>query len=533
MKRTLILLLLCALLLSLCACQNTGADGVRVDFEYPEDYLSRETYPMDKILRDTEKYYKAVSKAYPDRPVLVLITHKMLSGFSVEHNDAINRWLEENGYGFSLMIYGLPFRTEEIRAGLTFEEKLCEYIDRGGRCDLILPDPNWSALSGCCDDTVWDYVHDGLIIPLEDAATDEQLEAVAEIYGEKFLEANTEKGKLYGLSFSDLEGTKYQSYVAVKDSVLPLVEGKTPEELGDMLVYDGEFLELARQRGESAAAVSVLSLSLNEMLGPFVTGDRYASLNNLPIYADLHSEEPKALGLWEIPGFWEFAKAVAGNVDAGLWASNGEIKNGAAAVYLFSSYSDETVAESVLRAMLEENGVTESYTLLPLPGYPVNVGVENAVLLCAHSEYPELSCEAAVKFAVDGELGRVMSSGVEGRSYVYENGVPKYLHNPFGVCVIPNSFWSVPVAEHLMPLGESCERLQAEDSKYLYGLLSLDTSSCEESADALAAWGVDLGFYLSVGNSDGFTLRSGETAESFPSLPVPDIAPLKSAYSGK
>ena len=53
MKRTLILILLCALLLSLCACQNTGADGVRVDFEYPEDYLSRETYAMDKVLRDT------------------------------------------------------------------------------------------------------------------------------------------------------------------------------------------------------------------------------------------------------------------------------------------------------------------------------------------------------------------------------------------------------------------------------------------------------------------------------------------------
>ena len=100
----------------------------KVDYAYPDDYLSEEIYPMKKILRDTENYYKAISKAYPDRPVLVLITHKMLSGFSVEHNDAINRWLEENGYGFSLMIYGLPFRTEEIRAGLTFEEKLKAFM---------------------------------------------------------------------------------------------------------------------------------------------------------------------------------------------------------------------------------------------------------------------------------------------------------------------------------------------------------------------------------------------------------------------
>ena len=104
MKRTVLILLCVAMLLSLAACGQTEpeAPSVRVDYEYPQDYMSAEIYPMENILRDTEKYYRAISKAYPDRPVLVLITHKMLSGFSVENNDALNQWLEENGFGFSL-----------------------------------------------------------------------------------------------------------------------------------------------------------------------------------------------------------------------------------------------------------------------------------------------------------------------------------------------------------------------------------------------------------------------------------------------
>ncbi|MBQ1955595.1 MAG: hypothetical protein II350_07620 [Clostridia bacterium] len=539
MKRTLLLLLALLMLLPLAACGNTEPEAPdtplsserRVDYEYPDDYLSEEIYPMKKILRDTENYYKAISKAYPDRPVLVLITHKMLSGFSVENNDAINRWLEEKGYGFSLMIYGLPFRREEIVSGLTFEEKLNEYIKAGGRCDLILPDPNWSSLSAHADDTVWDYVEDGLITAISDLATEEQMQALRDVYGETYLEANTDNGKIYGLSPSTLKGAQFQSYIAVSDEVLPLVKGKTVDELGEMLVFDREFLAKAKENAKTSTAVFLLSSSANELIAPFLTKNRYVPLNNLQLYVDAESVPANVLGLWEIPGYEEFVRTHVENIDSGLWTNGGELKTNTAAMIFFSSYRDEKLAKAQLDATLAENEVNRNYTLLSLNEYPVTVGVENAVLISASSENETLSCATAINIATDAELARVLSSGVEGRSYSEENGRYQLLQNTFGVCVLSNPLFAVPATEYLNPLSESCKNAQKNAILSPYENFSPDFTEAESAADALALWGYDLWNYLSVGNAEMFMLSSGVDAASFLEISPPDISALKESLA--
>ncbi len=529
MKRTVLILLCVAMLLSLAACGQTEpeAPSVRVDYEYPQDYMSAEIYPMENILRDTEKYYRAISKAYPDRPVLVLITHKMLSGFSVENNDALNQWLEENGFGFSLMVYGMPFRREEIISGLTFSEKLKQYVDAGGRCDLILPDPNWSALSGHGDDNVWDYVNSGLVTAIDDIASKADIEALSRVYGEVYLESNRDGGKLYGLSPSALEGAKLQTYVAVAPEVLPLVSEMSKEELARAIVFDGEFLSRAVSVAQTSVAVGQFSTSIYELVGPFITGERYVPLGNLQLYADSESFTPEVLGLWEIPGYDELLKAFTENRRNGLWSNNVPLSDSAAAMYFFSAHGGDEMAQKQIDFLLSRSGVSRKYTALPLPGYPVNVSMENALMISASSADPALSCEAAIAAYTDPGFARVLASGVEGKSYTEEKGQYTALKDPFGVCVLNNPFFTVQTQPHLAGYDRVCIEMQKTAGLTPYENYTPDLTGLEAEIDALARWSCDLNVYLSVGDSDITELSSGEKANLFPTLPPPDISGLK------
>ena len=501
---------------------------LRVDYQFTEEYMSPEIYPMKSIVKDTGEYYDAIVRAYPDRPVIAVITHRMLSGVSVENNDAINRWLEENGYGFSLMIYGLPFRTEEIRAGLTFEEKLKEYVDAGGRCDLIIPDANWSTLSRKEDDSLWHYVEDGLITAVEDIADPERLKAVEESYGSAFMAANREQGKIYGFSASTHPGTAFQSYVAVAEEVLPLVEGKTPEKLGRALVFDQKFLQKARKTADTASAVMVFSVTPYELILPLVYGDRYVPVNNLQVYMDSGAEDPTLLGLWELPEYEKLVREHVSNLDNGLWRNGGELDDGAAAMIYFSSYPDRDIAQSHLNAILAENGVTRSYTVIPLAQFATPVGIENSVLVCSASENKELACDVALDMLLDAGLAGVMASGVPGDSYTVENGQIHFLKEPYKVCLYYNPYYSLDATGYLGELGQSVAAKKNSALKK-YGDFCADFTGCGEAADAVALWGSDLWDYLSIGTMDEFPLPSGVLPSEFLDSPVPDIEPLRLA----
>ena len=176
MKRIMYILLAVSLLLGLSACGNTLPEETtsseetgyvaRTKFSYPDEYSPSVAYSMENAVRDSNEYYNAICEAFPNRPVLAVINNSYFGGlYSVELNDALNVWLEENGYNFAVMIYS--FGIKNMREDGTFENKVKAFVDAGGKCDVIVTGANVSSFGIVPSDTIWDFVGDGLILPLD------------------------------------------------------------------------------------------------------------------------------------------------------------------------------------------------------------------------------------------------------------------------------------------------------------------------------------------------------------------------------
>jgi len=108
---------------------------LRTDFEYSAEYLSAPDFDPKISAREAAAYHAAISKAFPDRPVISVVRQTYSGDFyPLEDNDALNVWLEENGYGFAIMVFTLPeYRRENPQ---TFGTMLRQYLAAGGNATL-------------------------------------------------------------------------------------------------------------------------------------------------------------------------------------------------------------------------------------------------------------------------------------------------------------------------------------------------------------------------------------------------------------
>ena len=155
MKRIICILLAVSFLLGFSACGKTLPEEttssketgyvMRTQYSYPKDYNLNVIYSMENAVKDSNEYYEAISEAFPNRPVLAVICNSYFGEvYSTLLNDALNVWLEENGYNFAVMIYS--FGINNLLQEGTFANKVKEFVEAGGKCDVIVTGANISSL---------------------------------------------------------------------------------------------------------------------------------------------------------------------------------------------------------------------------------------------------------------------------------------------------------------------------------------------------------------------------------------------------
>lgn len=529
MKRIMYILLAVSLLLGLSACGNTLPEETtsseetgyvaRTKFSYPDEYSPSLAYSMENAVRDSNEYYNAICEAFPNRPVLAVINNSYFGGlYSVELNDALNVWLEENGYNFAVMIYS--FGIKNMREDGTFENKVKAFVDAGGKCDVIVTGANVSSFGIVPSDTIWDFVGDGLILPL-DSVESADYSGVEQKYGKTFVERNTFNGKVYGFSLSALDGAKNKAYLAVRNECLPLVEGKTGDELVEALLEDREFLEEAKVLAKTEYALGYDDSTAPPYILPELCfGEGFTSVNMLPLYIGQSSAEPRVIALWESPKFESTLKNLTEIERSGLSAFNSGERTFSAAISFYYDFADAEVAQENFNAKAEMATKFE-YTLIPLGGVTEAAGTECAMFLSACSENKEAAVRFILSALTDEGLGSALVNGVEGYSYSVENGKFDVLSFDSETWIYPNNIYRRDEFENVEAIFGYYEELQGTGEVELYENFCADLSENYDEATALVNW---YGYYIKASvNISDFGDHSREDLEFSNTIPVDDL----------
>ncbi|MBQ1956021.1 MAG: hypothetical protein II350_09840, partial [Clostridia bacterium] len=500
MKRILCIMLIFSLVFSLAACGSGGgtvAEDMKTQYQYPEKYDIHGKYSIKNAVKDTNKLYDAICEAYPGRPVLAVI-RQSYSGeiYPLELNDALNLWLEENGYGFSLMVYS--FGNYGLNEGKTFEEQVKEYIEAGGRCDVIVTGANTVNLSGIPGDTVWDYVNDGLIVPLGSTATKEQLDAVSSLYGEAFLKINSDKGEIYGFSTSTLEVSNSAGYLV--DYFGVGFPGDASESVRDVAflnlfipgtgwerVYKEPRMYFQRIVFEEVPYGITISetASVEGFINSVLIDESYTQVNMLPLYIHETETGTEVLAFWEIPLYNEIMEGYVEIVEEGILSLNASRFDGI--YYYFESYEDPKLAQKQMEKDFDVMGSEQTRVVEKLDTKKSVTGPECSMFVANASENKALATEFVISALTDEALGRALCMGVEGVSYTVENGVRKDIMNNIDTIIYPNSMYKIPTEYELENSREIARELQVGAEFDLYENFNADLSDCREEAEALAS----------------------------------------------
>ena len=501
MKKIVYILLLFSLMLGVTACGSESPEEttaleetentIRTKFSYPTDYLI-ESFDAEAAVACSTEYYNAICEAFPNRPVLAVINNSYFGTlYSVALNDALNVWLEENGYNFAVMIFS--FGIQDLRVNGTFEQKVEKYVDAGGKCDVIVTGANVSTSGIVPADTIWDFVDDGLILALNSA----DLSGVEQKYGKAFIERNTFNGNVYGFSVSALEGYKNSAYVAVRNECLPLVEGMSGEELVDAILEDREFLEEAKALAETDYALGYDDSTFPPYILPeLCLGEGYTRVNYLPLYIDQNSAEPRVIALWEAPEFESTLKKLSEIEKAGLSSCGTGETAFSAAMAFYCGFENEDAAQKTFSDKASRVAEFE-YTLIPLGGATEAVGPECAMFLSACSENKDVATEFILTVLCDEGLGSALTNGVEGYSSEVENGKFVSQMNDKDTWIYPNKLYMRDDHEHVERLYECYRELQGTAEFELYENFCADLSGCYDEATALVKWYL---YYLDAGS---------------------------------
>jgi len=498
-KKTALIILCLVLALSIAACGKAPANpDLKTQFQYPQKFDLNQKYSMRNVVRDTNELYDAISKAYPGKPVLVLIRQSYSGNvYPLELNDALNTWLSDNGYGFSLMVYS--FGNYGLSKGKTFEMQVREYVDAGGRCDIIAPGPNISGLAGIPGDTLWDYVNDGLIVPVDSMATEDQLKAVSDIYGEAFLKVNSDNGRIYGFSATTLEVSSMAGYLASGNGYgFP---GEEPQSVRDIVFLNiapehrlsrftsgRAYLDKIAHIGDlySNKMALAATASVEGLINSVLLDESYTQINMLPLYVHETENGPEVLALWEVPMFEEIMQGYAEIVEEGYLSLNDPADS--AMYYYFESYTDPKIAQKQLEKDAELQKHNAPRVVVPLSNIPSVTGPECSLFVASGSENKELALDFAISALTDKALGQALCMGLEGVSYTVENGVRTDLANPMDAVIYPNPLYRIPTEFDLENSLEIAAELQTGATFDLYENFNADFSDCREEALALSQW---------------------------------------------
>ena len=535
-KLTGLVALMLTVILLLAACgektppeqPRTDPTGLRTDFEYSAEYLSAPDFDPKISAREAAAYHAAISKAFPDRPVISVVRQTYSGDFyPLEDNDALNVWLEENGYGFAIMVFTLPeYRRENPQ---TFGTMLRQYLAAGGKCDVIATGPNVSLFLGVPGDTVWDYVNRELIVPLN-SIDGADFSAIEKAYGREFILENTDNGNVYGFSISTFQGGKQAAYLAVDNNALSLFEGLSDEEIKNALLHDRDFLSrLSSLSGSSKALGYHMGISACDAIEVLCLNGDYTRMNSLPLYVDRTGTSPKAAALWETEGFWDALENFRDLEAAGLSGYNASFASCGA--FIFKSFPDPEYALTRLNLELKSYGRSGEFSVIPLSS-PINaVGPECSMFLAAASEQKDAALSLILNALTDEALATCLSCGIEGYSYTLENGLRDDITTHSDVMIYPNNAYIPEISEGLRNYPEYFKTAQQNAEFFPFDNFNADLSGHTDQAQALIDWYV---YYVdAIQIFDEISLEvMGYNIDSFlAERSVPDIDELLAAIS--
>ncbi|MBQ8898685.1 MAG: hypothetical protein IJY86_12710 [Clostridia bacterium] len=537
MKKTLLSLVLAlAALFCFCAC-GTGEEPQaettspltenRLSYSYPPDYDPSVPYPTARAVQDSAELYAAVEKAFPDRPVLAIVRAGVTSQvYPIELLNALNLWLEENGYGFAVSVY--TFGLSGLSQGLTFSDSLGEFFAAGGKCDLVVTGLNVSSLSGLPSDTVHDFIGGGMISPLT-GLSEADLGKISALYGEDYVTLHTFGGKCYGFSPVNLTALQTKPYYLVHNSVLPLLDSPTAEELNKKLLGDEGFLSKAAAAAGTQLGLSFGNYAAPDMLIEMLCFDgSYAKANYLPVFVSAEKANAPVTFLWEADNYLPAVELLRNNANIGLTDfGNTSYSPGDGAIIVASASADLESARAELSEMLSSLDPQGGYTLLETSAPGTAIGPESALFLSATASDPTFASRFIVEAMTDGDLALALYLGPKGFAYyTEENGDTVSAYGLGQTAVIFTSMFQT----HLPDQSEDSIALRkAAQQSYSYAPchnFNADFSLCPDGANALSEWNRA---YLNASQhlQDDLLDTYGESLGNFISTPTPELSEMK------